>query len=376
MTNAPTVSLSAAISILRRAGPAALSIAAALVLAAPATAQEGPIPPRDLGAIDQQLHTILQVAPPGAPRGFRAPSGASVDVRSFSPVTRRSGRPCVNCANPCRGYQVDYVTADRSERVVLEGFRCRRPDGIWVMVQPETIVARESANPTIVTPVDDTVPEMSEEELRRRGILPPEETAAGDGQPVPLSPDAATADAQPLPGASDDVDSAPLPDVATETTQPASEPATDTATATTQPTAPEPTQTPETRGPARTAEARPITAADTVSRVIYPGGSNDAVPTPTASAQTQAEDSDMETAFSDPAVVDRLKELHYLSAGTNPADRETIRQAVGEFAVDEQFALPLDASALTARLNAAAERNRTIATCSQQGSIVTVCEEN
>ncbi|MDQ0314306.1 hypothetical protein [Amorphus orientalis] len=356
-------------------------VAAAFAFAVTASAQEGPIPPRDLGAIDQQLHRILQVTPPGSPQSINAPSGASVSVQPYSPVTRRGGQPCVNCANPCRQYQINYVAADQSERIVMEGFRCRRSDGIWVMVQPEVIVSRQSTGAAVASNPNDPVPEMPEEELRRRGLLP-QETADGTGEtngsPVPLSEDA-TAEGQDT--ASNEVESAPLPD-------PVQDP--NAAVVDEQISAPEdgnPETVAETvdgqvpegpRGPVRSAEARPITQDDTVSRVIYPGAAGDeAAPQPqqSAGASDDADGADMDQALSDPAVVGHLKDLQYLDSDADPADRERIRQAVGEFAVDEQFALPIDAAALSARLDAAAERNSTLAACEQDGSVVSVCRE-
>ena len=182
----------------RRSVPLAATVLAVTALAAgllagPAAAQEGPIPPRDLGAIDQQLQAILPVAPPNVPQSFRAPSGAGISVRSFEPVSRRSNALCINCANPCRGYEVTYTRADQSERVVMEGFRCRNANGMWVMVQPETIISRQATvveAPIYGQPGLEDVPEMSEEELRNRGLLPPLSPALanGSGAPRPAGP--------------------------------------------------------------------------------------------------------------------------------------------------------------------------------------------
>ncbi|MEW5421065.1 hypothetical protein [Amorphus sp. 3PC139-8] len=367
------------------AGVIALAVAVPLA----AIAQEGPVPPRDLGAIDQQLHSLLQYAPPGAPQSFRAPSGARVDIRAFSPVERRSGRPCGNCGNPCRGYRIDYVTANQSERVVMEGYRCRRGDGLWVMVQPETIISRESAAPEPTWPENGDVPEMPEDELRRRGILPPTVTTdatdvtGGDSEsgPVQLSPDGETETLQSVldPNA---VESAPLPDAQSadaSPTQSEQPPSSQTAAAPNAPNqASEPTPQPTTadqRGPVRTATARPISETDTVSRVVYPGASSDGSAGEGGTGDRPATEAAMEPALADPAVAERLKELHYLPASTSPEDREAIRTAIGEFAVDEQFALPVDANALSTRLEAAAERNDQLSACDDASGVETVCEE-
>lgn len=364
----------------------AVALAATLAVPLAASAQEGPVPARDLGAIDQQLHSLLQTAAPGAPQSFRAPSGARVDIRAFTPVEKRSGRPCTNCADPCRGYRIDYVTASQSERVVLEGYRCRRRDGLWVMVQPETIISRESAAPEPVLGENGEVPEMSEEELRRRGILPPDATAEATGEngPVQLSPngDGETMQSGVDPNA---VESAPLPDATSPDANPSSQ------TAETQPTAPsetaaDPTNTPsqtpapandtaaDQRGPVRTATARPISESDTVSRVVYPGAGAEGS-APASETDRPATEAAMQAALSDPAVAARLKELHYLAPSTSPQDQEAIRAAIGEFAVDEQFALPVDADALSTRLEAAAERNEHLGSCTDNGGVESVCEE-
>lgn len=389
----------------RGAAPLAAGLLAAGLLASPAAGQEGPIPPRDLGAIDQQLQSILPVAPANVPQSFRAPSGASISVRSFDAVSRRSNALCINCANPCRGYEVTYIRADQGERVVLEGFRCRNANGMWVMARPETIIARESTGqgvPIVEAPIYgqpglEDVPEMSEEELRNRGLLPPlsPDIANGSGAPRPLTPEEAQAAGIPngvlVPdtfGQNDgagaglgDIQSAPLPDATASTPPPADE---------TQPTGTTSAPLPGAQAqnevigatattPVETPPARQITDADTVSRVIYPGGTDTggaAQPTPgETQSQRGDDDADMTAALSDPAVVSRLKQLRYLPPSASGTDREQVRQAVGSFAVDEQFALPIDAAALSARLEAAAERNEAIASCTGNGGVETICAE-
>lgn len=398
---------------IRRSLPLAMTLLATGLLAAPATAQEGPIPPRDLGAIDQQLQSILPVAPPNVPQSFRAPSGAGVSVRSFEAVSRNSNALCINCVNPCRGYEITYTRADQSERIVMEGFRCLNASNMWVMARPETIIARQATGqgtPVVEAPIFgqpglEDVPEMSEEELRNRGLLPPlsPDIANGSGGPRPLTPEESQAagiqNGVPIAdtfgqnndgaGAGQgDIQQAPLPDATAgqplpaDGTQPA-EPQTETDTA----AAPLPGAQEQNEvigatatSPVDAPPARAITEADTVSRVIYPGGGDTggaAEPTP-GDAQTQRsgdDDTDMTTALSDPAVVSRLKQLRYLPQSASGTDREQVRQAVGSFAVDEQFALPVDAAALSARLDAAAERNETIGACTGNGGVETICEE-
>lgn len=369
---------------------------AAGLFAAPAAAQEGPIPPRDLGALDQQLQSILQVAPPNVPQYFRTPSGASMVVRSFEPVSRRSNALCINCANPCRGYEVTYTRADQGERVVLQGFRCRNTSGMWAMEQPETIISQESAvaeAPVYGQPGLENVPEMSEEELRNRGLLPPLSPDVANGTPQPLTPEDGQAAGVPIPDTFGDtgvagagqgeIESAPLPDAtastpdANGTTPPAG---TETATASLPGAPPQNEVIGATATiPVESPPARQITEADKVSRVIYPGGANAdgaAQPTPSdATPERVAPDTDMSAALSDPAVVSRLKQLRYLPQSASGTDREQVRQAVGAFAVDEQFALPVDAAALSARLEAAAERNDAIASCTGNAGVEMICEE-
>lgn len=377
----------------RQAPLAAALLAATLLLAGPVDAQEGPIPPRDLGAIDQQLQSILQVAPPGVPQYFRAPSGASIVVNSFEPVSRNSNALCINCANPCRGYEVTYTRPDQAERFVLQGFRCRNTSGMWAMTQPETVISRESTvveAPVYGQPGLENVPEMSEEELRGRGLLPPLSPDVANGVPRPLTPEEAQTAGDPegvavpdtfgqtgVAGAGlGEIESTPLPDATT------GEPAASTETTTAQlPGAPAPNEvigaTPTT--PVDTPPARQITEADKVSRVIYPGGANSdgaAQPKPNDGTPPRADaDTDMSSALLDPAVVSRLKQLRYLPQSASGTDREQVRQAVGSFAVDEQFALPVDAATLSARLEAAAERNDAIASCTGNAGIEMICEE-
>ncbi|MGX1098518.1 hypothetical protein [Amorphus sp. MBR-141] len=384
----------------RAVRPLALVALGTGLIADPALAQEGPIPPRDLGAIDQQLQSILPVAQPNVPQYFRAPSGAGISVRPFEPVSRRSNALCINCANPCRGYEVTYTRADQAERVVLEGFRCRNSGGMWVMVQPETIIARESTVPEAPIygqPGLENVPEMSEEELRNRGLLPPLSPDIANGTPQSLTPDGELADGTqegvPIPdtfgqnagaGAGQgEIESAPLPDATAG--QPGDGPPAQTAgtESGTEPLAGAQAQNEVIGGtsttPVDTPPARQITEADKVSRVIYPGGADldgAAQPRPTdAPPQRDDTDTDMSAALSDPGVVSRLKQLRYLPQSASGSDREQVRQAVGSFAVDEQFALPVDAAALSARLEAAAERNEAIAACTSTAGVEMICEE-
>jgi len=397
----PTILLARIQRGLRRTAALGALLAAGALAAAPAHAQGGPIPPRDLGAIDQQLQSILQFAPPGSPDSFSAPSGANVSVRSFQAVERRTSQPCITCANPCRGYEVTY--SGPAERVVMQGFRCRRSDGVWVMVQPETIISREATGTGPVIGEAGDIPEMSEDELRRRGLIPGEpgaEIETGElgppSGPQPLTPEEqqAAADAQrafeegALPEADgigavpEAVEEGQLPGDPTQTAgtgpdgQPAGTPATQTAAA-----APDgqaviggTSTTPVDAPP-----ARELTEEDTVSRVIYPGGGGgeEAQPQPqeTQTASAGATDAGMDAALSDPAVVSRLKQLRYLPQSASASDQEQVRRAVGAFAVDEQFALPIDASALATRLDAAADRNASIASCSDAAAADTICAE-
>ena len=88
-------------------------------------------------AMERELAPILNRAAPDVVRRVTLPSGRVLAVRPYRPV-RRPGD------EPCRGYRIDLLDGGRS--VAVDGFRCRRADGIdWPIREPEIVLAQNGA---------------------------------------------------------------------------------------------------------------------------------------------------------------------------------------------------------------------------------------
>ncbi|GAB5375274.1 MAG: hypothetical protein AcusKO_17360 [Acuticoccus sp.] len=360
-----------------------IPIAAALllVMAGGALAQSYqtalPLLPAERRALNVRLGAILSSARADEISRFTLPGGRTVSVLPYRTVTR-PGRP------PCRGYRIDLEGG--GGRTAVDGFRCQRRNGNrWAIVEPELILAQEGPQyPT----------ERSERTRATSEPLYPSDDL--------FSSPAASRAAPPVPRPSprgDDTTTAALPDdggPADTALAPADE-GTDAPFASrvaavlsdegaaappVTPAAPEAAAAPDTPQDAApeahaaepappSAEAgtqappAPDTAPPQRQRVVAAAGSDPGPATPTTVPTRIVGDTgrDAEDDFSQNAdIVASLKDLAYL-ADDVPATAESVEAAVGEFAVDERFALPVSADVLIARLDAAIERSETLPGC-------------
>lgn len=343
----------------------AIAVALVLASAGAAVAQSYqtalPLVPAERRALNKRLSEILSTSQPDHVTRFSLPGGRTVSVLPYRAVNR-PGRP------PCRGYRLDLE--GNGGRTAVDGFRCQRRNGErWVIVEPELILAQEG-------------PQYPTERIPRNGrdgsepLYPSNDTFASaederDTPPVPRpSPRGdegiTTASAQPSSAREPDVspDAGPQDDTfagrvgALLRDEPAAEEPAADQPAEAKPTppaaAPEPDKEPETtaepEAPAAPSRPRETTVAS-------------ATPTTAPTRVVSQRDDEAEADFSRNAdVVASLQDLQYLSAD-EPATREKVEKAVGEFAVDERFALPVSVDVLIARLDSAIERSETLPDC-------------
>lgn len=379
-----------------------------------------PVSPQERRAIEARLSTILEYAGANEVSTFDLPSGRQVKVRPYRMVRRAGERPC-------RGYRIDLEGA--SSRTAVDGFRCKRSDGqAWVIVEPELVLSQEGSpldlgaegDPFVASrrddepiyPSNDSVavrtppPPVPRPAPRRQAALvtgdrvettafpvgtltdppqfatvdggddrpqsPSDDEAAGGPDRVlaavrpALQPDTAagsdeTAPAQPPVGALDG-DEGGATGVGDTPPSPLS--ADDISTAALEPEPPfGPTQSRLDQSEAPLEGAAP--SEDDAPRAVVASAPSRVIGEPIASNSTRWTAND--------TVVDGLKDLDYLAAGTRP-NESNVTAAIDEFASDERFALPISTSALIERLNAAIERSETLPPCAS-GIASSLCVE-
>jgi hypothetical protein len=112
----------------------------------------GAVAPADRGALVQALMGALDAAPPDRTVERGMPSGSRLQVVASAAFVRRTGELCVGCRVPCRTFRYRYVRPDRGS-VVVEGLRCRRPNGRWSSPQVDIVVAERPAQPGLAMPM-------------------------------------------------------------------------------------------------------------------------------------------------------------------------------------------------------------------------------
>lgn len=335
-----------------------------------------PLSPAERRALESRLSTILEFSGADEMSRFQLPSGRSITVLPYRMV--RSG------PRPCRGYRIDLE--GRQSRTAVDGFRCKRRNGeAWVIVEPELVLAQEG--PRELRPRDDRPRgerRASSEPLYADDLFSsPSATASASPPPVP----------RPAPDRSRDT-------AAAETAEPPVSDAAQTAEA------------PAETAPTTTALARPVAEGrddavfasrvaavlgddeDTAAIAAPPDGAaddqaqEDTPPVETAAATEPAASTPLVTTeptrivastertdevdySGSEAVVAGLTDLAYLS-GDDDATRQRVEAAVGEFAVDERFALPVSVDVLIERLDAAIERSQSLPDCSTD-SLADLC---
>jgi len=338
--------------------------------------------PPDRRAVEAAIAGALDTAPPDQPIGRPMPSAARFEIRVSPAFVRRTGAPCIGCRVPCRSYRYRYDRPDRG-MVSVEGQRCRRPNGRWVPMAPDVIVAERAAVPGLarrsppaaipmppdeapylarpdapMAPVARSAPAAPSAPTAPRGPLasgqpaplpvprpgdtvastPEAGAPAGDDGPMQIDPAApdevAAATPQDTPSADGDMDTAAQP--GTETDEPAPP-----AAAAPEPTVPD-------AAPSETEVARADPAAE-APRQVTPNGDGAAI--------------DVETT-ADPELVRLLRQLSYLdpASGAMPTPAE-LQAAIGEFAADERFALPQPPGEIKKRLEAAIDRLAALSSC-------------
>ncbi|WP_162409413.1 hypothetical protein [Acuticoccus sediminis] len=403
---------------MRRPHLLALSVVAAGACVAVTTASAQtyssalPLTVAERRALESRLSTVLDYARDNQVAYIELPGGGQAAVRAYRTVRGGNGQPC-------RGYRIDVD--GQAGRSAVDGYRCRTPDGaVWVLAQPELRIAQQGAPLDLRRPAPQPGPPPAgasdpgsfAERMRQRlgngsgnapfnpnaPSPPPEEDnaslfAPGEVPPIPREApprDTASTGDGSVGGTGDLAAAAPgdaAPDASpatpsdaggpTDTTSlPQSAPSQDTA-------AGEPTSdtfapsvqarlatdraarqgTPPGDGePAAPAEASPrvVTAKDpqpAAPSAITPAPATDG--TRVVAGRT---DPAATTSASDERVVAALKELDYLG----PSDGDTpgaVEAAIGDFASDERFALPVPSDALLARLNDALDRTGSLPIC-------------
>ncbi len=333
-----------------RAALALLLLLGASVPGASAQGLAGPVtaPAPDMAAVERELQAILDYAAPDETVSFPVPSGARASVRPDLPVDRFSGRQCIGCANPCRGYEITYRSVEGTRELVMRGFRCRQAaTGLWVMREPETIVADRRLAPEEARP---PLAERSGEDPRiatDRAPMP---------RPAPRADEGAGAGPDGAGPSGDGVDRAAAPAEGREVASAAGTPAGGASAGGGRTGAdagvrdlPAP---PPDEGEREVAAVLP--EAEEPARIIYP---------PTSTTDPVATGG--ERIGHDPQVVEALQRLRYLphSEAGAPPGPEAVEEAVRAFASDERITLPLDHGLLVMRLSSAVERNEGLPAC-------------
>lgn len=389
-----------------RRGPRGLAVVSALLAIGACLGPEragaqqtgASVPPSDMAAIERELQSVLDYGAPDETVRFPVPSGGRATIRPDLPIDRYSGSQCVGCADPCRAYQITVETPDRTREVVMEGFRCRQSaSGLWVMRQPERIVAerpilpeapdegdaegvggplvlgRDGAGPVGRAGEDprlaadpgardrdaaDAGAPARPEDFRREleGVLGESGDLRWEGETDVAAGDEAVAEDETgladLPadlaaaaGASGDAAAGP---------EEATDDASATATLAPGTIPPRPRAAPDAGE--RTLASLP--ADERARRVIYPG------PGDVADGEDGVLD-DLGAFASDPEIVRALRRLYYLpdaDAGATP-DEAAVTRAIEAFARDERFAIPVEHAALVVYLRSAIERIEDVDTC-------------
>ena len=362
-------------------------------------APRGNVPPAvlppDRRAVGDAIAGALDNAPPDQPVSRPMPSASRFEIRVSPAFVRRTGAPCIGCRVPCRSYSYRYVRPDRG-MVAVEGRRCRRPDGRWVPMGPDVIVAERAAVPGLARRSPPAAIPMPPEEApylaRPNAPMAPMAPSAATRPPAPRGPLASgrpaplpvprpgdeqagpdTLAAAPDAGAPADdegpmqIDPAAPDEVAAATPQEAPSAVDGTASAgmgTDDTDMPAGTETDEPAPPAAAAPQPATPAAPAPDTDVAHAGT-----APTAEAPRQVTPNgdgapiDVETT-PDPELVRLLRQLSYLdpASGAMPTPAE-VQAAVGEFASDERFALPQPPAELKKRLEAAIDRLAALPSC-------------
>ena len=397
-----------------------LAIALPLLLVASPAAAQGydtalPLDGAERRAVEMRLSTILEFAGTGEVSQFTLPTGRQVTVRPYRAVRGSGG-------TPCRGYRMD-LAGDRGSMAV-DGYRCLAEGKAWVITEPETVVARagfierpDAGTGRAETTVED---ELGGDTPFRRRMAEALGTAAGDPDAARLegeamSTGAATFDAGPVAGlgaappvprrppprdaaspfSSDDRVSerpaqtsgerpgAALGGLVADALGRAAAPARGVEDAGGQEAALQPDRRGGLIGAAKPLSPAPVTIAPAPDPA---GGVADdnpvvaedeepaagearvaALPPPQArdprivDTREPPASRPLET-FDDPRIVAALRDLAYLKDGQRPS-AAAVQQAVDEFARDEEFALPVAADDLAARLAEALDRSDRLPRC-------------
>ncbi|MEM0907614.1 MAG: hypothetical protein AAGJ94_09645, partial [Pseudomonadota bacterium] len=359
-----------------------------------------PVSPAERRAMEARLSTILDFGVADTLSEFTLPSGRTMTVRPY-PLVRRTGSP------PCRGYRIDLSGARSSTAV--DGFRCKRSsDNVWVIVQPELVLAQDGpidlrqgdqrgdAARTADEPLypsDDLFAVSPPPPIPRpapRRVAPAKTAAIAQTPPFETPPEVLpdpelsnppTATDLPTPVA---VVSAPprlidkpaliengpvvsLPQTTSSLTSAAEDEAGSTLTSLSQSvntlqsvgddgplSSPAGGESALVRGTA----SLPADEPQRVVSVVDPAGSGSAA----RPADGEAADDEGNGLGHYRAVVEALQDLAYLEDAT-PTTGATLNEAIGAFARDERFALPVSDDVLIQRLDAALERSETLPDC-------------
>lgn len=391
-----------------------------LALAAPVMAQSYqtalPLSQDERRQMEVRLGAVLDTAGTDEVTRMRLPNGTLLAVRTYRPVLRGGEQPC-------RGYRIDVLGGGRGPAAV-DGFRCRRTDGrAWVMTEPEIVLAQGTpfdlgqdeprpegvleepllGNPDFVERFDDPAydgprplsedPQTSAPIVRSGEIAPvprpaPRQARTAFGSPTDTAPAGATGDdPQATPSAITSTgfeEVTPAPAQATDTTEPA-DPATSRVVAAARAAlerdpgaSPADTDTPTSAGLETTlaGDAQPQTPP---ASSTSPDGESTvsegdqvttiAAVTPNTITRVVGERVDTEAPgyATDTRVVTALRDLYYLGEGAD-ASPAAVQDAVGRFALDERFALPVATDALLTRLDEARSRSQSLPTCGSAAS--------